>query len=163
MSFIAVKSDDWPGWTGITALQVFGDSYSSVGYTSDSPEPSELNPLGVPFPGIPKPVLHTPFSLPRHLWTDNGSANWVGHIIQKVKPRSLLAHVYAFGGASVFDLQEQVQQGFFETSKSNSPMKEKSSQPTERVDDRSAVAFYKTTLFGPSNFLACFISVALSS
>lgn len=112
MSFAEKLSDDWPGWRGITDLQIFGCSYSSIGYTSTSPKPTKLNPLGVPFPGIPRPLIRDWNLGSGHLWTDNGTPNWVGHLISKSNPHSLVVHDYATGGANVYGVQIQIRGGF---------------------------------------------------
>jgi hypothetical protein len=76
-----------------------GDSYSAVGYNSSSPHPTQLEPLGVPFPG--------------DTWTEPGRANWVGHLIRNYSPNpSLLIYDYAVGGDTVSGVEYQVRAHF---------------------------------------------------
>ncbi|KIJ69301.1 carbohydrate esterase family 16 protein [Hydnomerulius pinastri MD-312] len=77
-SRVVQLTSTWPGFGGITHLMVFGDSYSTVGYSiGTDPHPTPDNPLGIPFPGLP----YQPFHL-----TGAREPNWVGHLITKYSP-----------------------------------------------------------------------------
>jgi len=103
----------------IIQLFVSGDSYSSVGYSSEKSHPTAANPLGVSYPG-------------EDLWTDVAGSdkypwpqlqpNWVGALISKYAPgqkyiehhqrSSILVYDYAVGGDSVAGVGRQINQQF---------------------------------------------------
>lgn len=83
----------WPGFNEIKYLIIFGDSYSQTSIFPQG-QPTEEEPLGVPFPG--------------DTYTE-GPANWVGHL---VKERKLLVHNYAQGGATVSGVRTQIIRNF---------------------------------------------------
>ncbi|KAF5373877.1 hypothetical protein D9758_000632 [Tetrapyrgos nigripes] len=119
MSKALQVSVNWPGFSGIKKLMIFGDSYSSVGYTgSEQSCPSASNPLGVPYPGAP-----------RSMWNEPKTPNWVGHLITKYvsEPRfdpktkqqaeeycnaPLLVYDYAVGGQTVSGVVCQIEAQF---------------------------------------------------
>jgi len=96
---------------------IFGDSYSSVGYSAGKPHPTAAHPLGVPYPG-------------EDLWTDvtddevnpELQPNWVGILISKYAPgqnyipgsqkSSILVYDYAIGGDSVAGVGKQIKHQF---------------------------------------------------
>ncbi|KIK99715.1 carbohydrate esterase family 16 protein [Paxillus rubicundulus Ve08.2h10] len=76
MSIILQQTSTWPGFTNIKYMTVFGDSYSSVGYSiSRHPHPTHSNPLGIPFPG------HT-YATQRQTWIH------VSHLVTKYSPET---------------------------------------------------------------------------
>lgn len=81
----------WPGFSKIRYLFIFGDSYSSthmgVANHIPGPEPTDLEPLGVPWPGM--------------TYTEDGgdNPNWVGFLV-RADPGHLVYN-YAKGGARV--------------------------------------------------------------
>ncbi|GLB34892.1 hypothetical protein LshimejAT787_0204570 [Lyophyllum shimeji] len=117
MSKILQVASSWPGFSGLSYLVIFGDSYSSVGY-DDAPRDcvsTALQPLGVPFPGS--------------TWNEPDLPNWVGHLVTKYFPRPrfipagveqdaaylerpLLVYDYAKGGDTVTGVRRQIQSRF---------------------------------------------------
>ncbi|KAI5119740.1 hypothetical protein M0805_008670 [Coniferiporia weirii] len=103
--FASVLGSHWPGYDGLKKLFIFGDSYSSVGYDTGWPAPTEAEPLGVPFPG--------------YTWTEGGEedmgdstgANWVGHLVlsRKKDAKSLLVYDYAVGGDTLAGVKKQIE------------------------------------------------------
>ncbi|KZT08256.1 carbohydrate esterase family 16 protein [Laetiporus sulphureus 93-53] len=93
----------WKGIAGISRLVVFGDSYSDVGYLAlMSPHPTEVQPLGVEFPGV--------------TWTESDTANWVGHLITNYSPHGqMLVYDYAVGGDTVSGVRIQIRNRFLPT------------------------------------------------
>jgi hypothetical protein len=99
------------------AVSVSGDSYSSIGYSSNEPHPTAANPFGVPYPGD-------------DLWTDVAGddkhpqlqPNWVGILISKYVPgqkyiehhqrSSMLVYDYAIGGDMVAGVGIQINRQF---------------------------------------------------
>ncbi|KAI0355255.1 hypothetical protein OH77DRAFT_1403711 [Trametes cingulata] len=91
---------EWGGIESIRNLVVFGDSYSSVGYSVESPYPSDERPLGVECPGttsceiVDEATKQAAFE-----------PNWVGHFVQEMNrvrtSRPLLAFDYAIAGDTV--------------------------------------------------------------
>ena len=77
-----------------------GDSFSSIGYTSKDPPPSEGLPLGIPFPGFTscETVNETTGEV-------TYEPNWVGHLILNVNEERaaspLLVYDYAVSGDTV--------------------------------------------------------------
>ncbi|KZT09511.1 carbohydrate esterase family 16 protein [Laetiporus sulphureus 93-53] len=92
----------WPGFSRVKNLVIFGDSYSAVGYNSDSPYPSTDNPLGVPFSGT-------------ITWTEPKTPNWVGHLITEHARGQLLVYDYAQGGDNVSGVRTKVYREFLKT------------------------------------------------
>lgn len=90
----------WPGYPGIANMVIFGDSYSSIGYTDFYPRPDKDHPLG-----NPSPV---------YFWTESGDKpNWIGHLVEKHKANpDLLVYDYAVGGDDVRALEYQVKERF---------------------------------------------------
>ncbi|KAI7504431.1 carbohydrate esterase family 16 protein [Hortaea werneckii] len=76
----------WPGWSGISRMFAFGDSYSTTGFNLSLTQPSESNPLGNPeYPG----------------YTATNGPNWVDFLTVTYN-RTLLETVnLAYGGATV--------------------------------------------------------------
>jgi len=119
MSTIFQVSQTWPlsGFAGIKHIVIFGDSYSSVGYSVNEPNPTPSNPLGVPYPG-------------EDLWTDvtgddnfpELQPNWVGALISKYVPgqkyiprnqtSSILVYDFAIGGDTVSGVGHQISYQF---------------------------------------------------
>jgi len=119
MSTALQVSRAWPanGFAGIKHIVIFGDSYSSVGYAPNEPNPTAAHPLGVPYPG-------------EDLWTDvtgddkfpELQPNWVGILISKYAPgqkyiprsqtSSILVYNYAIGGDSVAGVGIQIKRRF---------------------------------------------------
>ncbi len=71
-----------------------------MGYTRKSPHPTQEQPLGVAYPG--------------RTWTEHGTANWVGHLVTKLKAKgnNVLAYDFARGGDMVDGIERQVHQEF---------------------------------------------------
>jgi len=69
-----------------------GDSYSTTGYDSDGPQPTELNPLGNPeFPGE----------------TTADGPNWVGHVIANHSRANTVFFNFAISGSIVQGVKAQ--------------------------------------------------------
>ncbi|KAJ4487877.1 hypothetical protein J3R30DRAFT_3432052 [Lentinula aciculospora] len=109
-------SNVWPNITGIRKIVIFGDSYSSVGYRGKdgAKAPCALKPLGLDFPGYPL-----------EMWNEEGTPNWVGHLITKYTPEPrykpdvdeqdegyidnpILVYDYAVGGSTIDGVKVQV-------------------------------------------------------
>ncbi|EIW61098.1 uncharacterized protein TRAVEDRAFT_28408 [Trametes versicolor FP-101664 SS1] len=93
-------SDNWRGFDSLRFLVIFGDSFSSVGYSAGSSNPSADEPLGIVFPGetscerldeVTQQTVHDP--------------NWVGHLVRSVNAqrpdKALLVYDYAIPGDTV--------------------------------------------------------------
>ncbi|KAE9409646.1 hypothetical protein BT96DRAFT_872295 [Gymnopus androsaceus JB14] len=119
-STVVQVSDNWPAINGISRMVIFGDSYSSVGYRGRPglTVPRAEKPLGVDFPGS---------SL--EMWNEDGTPNWVGHLITKYMPGPrykpdqgeqdegyaddpLLIYDYAIGGNTINGVASQVKEQF---------------------------------------------------
>ncbi|KAJ3929870.1 MAG: hypothetical protein NXY57DRAFT_1014718 [Lentinula lateritia] len=113
-------SNSWPSITSIRKIVIFGDSYSSVGYQGKGGDtaPRAAKPLGVDFPG---------YTL--QMWNEEGTPNWVGHLITKYMPEPrykpnldeqdkgyaenpILVYDYAVGGATIDGVKVQVEMFF---------------------------------------------------
>ncbi|KAJ4475197.1 hypothetical protein C8J55DRAFT_123967 [Lentinula edodes] len=113
-------SNSWPSITSIRKIVIFGDSYSSVGYQGKGGDtaPRAAKPLGVDFPGYPL-----------QMWNEEGTPNWVGHLITKYMPEPrykpnldeqdegyaenpILVYDYAVGGATIDGVKVQVEMFF---------------------------------------------------
>lgn len=73
-----------------------GASYCDVGYDfKTSPRPTIEQPLGVPFPGA--------------TWAEPKKANWVGHLVTRLKKQtSLVVYDFAKGGDTTDGVDRQV-------------------------------------------------------
>ncbi|KAI0737403.1 hypothetical protein C8Q80DRAFT_1243316 [Daedaleopsis nitida] len=93
-------TDSWLGMEEIKHLVVFGDSFSSVGYSSKERTPTSEQPLGIDFPGLTscerldeatQEVCYEP--------------NWVGHLVKTVNETRntspLLVYDYAISGDTI--------------------------------------------------------------
>ncbi|KAK7054762.1 hypothetical protein VNI00_003225 [Paramarasmius palmivorus] len=117
MSKIIQVANDWPSFSGLRKLVIFGDSYSSVGYKGSS-LPNASKPLGVDFPGVNGAM-----------WNEAGTPNWVGHLITQYAPEPrynphatvqdkayrenpLLVYDYAIGGNTMSGVEFQIQTYF---------------------------------------------------
>ncbi|KAJ3557005.1 hypothetical protein NM688_g1712 [Phlebia brevispora] len=91
---------DWPGLTGLKHIIIFGASYCDVGYNRKSPHPTLEEPLGVPFPGM--------------TWAEPGKANWVGHLVNRLKSKGtkVLVYDFALGGDTVDGVKRQIHREF---------------------------------------------------
>jgi len=87
-----VPAREWPGYSKLKHVFVFGDSYSSIGFESimEIPKPTEEESLGLP--------------LPADTVTEKGKPNWVGHLVSKYRKSPFLAYDYAIPGHVVYDL-----------------------------------------------------------
>jgi len=97
---IAGPSPSWKGFHEIRYVFLFGDSYSSTGppFNMPGPEPSDEEPLGLPFPGITT--------------CEPGRANWIGHLITEYSLSPLLVYNYAMSGATASDVRTQIETFF---------------------------------------------------
>lgn len=76
----------WPGWSDITNMVVFGDSYSTTGFNDTMAQPSHANPLGNPaYPG----------------YTASNGPNWVDFMTTTYNETFLKTVNLAYGGATV--------------------------------------------------------------
>ncbi|EJF57987.1 hypothetical protein DICSQDRAFT_91385 [Dichomitus squalens LYAD-421 SS1] len=103
-SVVLSITDQWRSFEKIKYLVVFGDSFSSVGYTSKDLPPSADMPLGVPSPGITScEVVNEATGEVTY------EPNWVGYLSQKVNSERnakrnadpLLVYDYAVPGDTV--------------------------------------------------------------
>ncbi|CAK3950086.1 carbohydrate esterase family 16 [Lecanosticta acicola] len=77
---------NWPGWSGITHMFVFGDSYTTTGFEVNETQPSEVNPLGNPtYPG----------------YTSSNGPNWVDFLTTTWNKTLVETVNLAYGGATV--------------------------------------------------------------
>ncbi|KAI0628908.1 hypothetical protein C8Q77DRAFT_1076590 [Trametes polyzona] len=98
-------AQDWQGFDSLRFLIVFGDSFSSVGYSPESPLPSAEEPLGVRFPGetsCERPTEETAEAT-QQVACD---PNWVGHLVREVNSQRagqtpLRVFDYAIAGDTV--------------------------------------------------------------
>ncbi|KAF8601028.1 hypothetical protein BDV93DRAFT_525072 [Ceratobasidium sp. AG-I] len=88
----AVTGLNWPGFTGLRYLFAFGDSYTSVGYSSWAPAPTDVNPLGVSYPGS----------------TYIDGANWIGYLTTQYNQSKFWTYDYAVPGNTVEGVTNQV-------------------------------------------------------
>lgn len=108
----ASSSSSWPGWSKITHLFVFGDSYTQTGFSTILTQPSPSNPMGNPtYPG----------------YTSSNGPNWVGFLTTTYNASTVLTYTLASGGATVdaslvapyaptvLSLKDQVQSLFLPT------------------------------------------------
>ena len=80
------RSTSWPGWSGITHMIVFGDSYTTTGFNYTMAQPSRANPLGNPdYPG----------------YTASNGPNWVDFLTTTYNETFLETINLAYGGATV--------------------------------------------------------------
>ncbi|EMD32721.1 hypothetical protein CERSUDRAFT_118464 [Gelatoporia subvermispora B] len=105
---MASSTSSWRGLDNIRYFIIFGDSYSSVGYSSSSPHPTEEEPLGVEFPGG------------EDTWTTEGEPNWVGYLVSKhlagrAAGRRPIVFDYAVGGSTLPDVRSQIHEEFLPT------------------------------------------------
>ncbi|ELU39881.1 hypothetical protein AG1IA_06103 [Rhizoctonia solani AG-1 IA] len=84
----------WPGFDGLR-----GDSYTAIGFDSWQPIPTDLNPMGVPYPGA--------------TWIDG--ANWAGYLTTQYNRSKLLTFDYAIGGNTVQGVRNQIMGDFLST------------------------------------------------
>jgi len=89
----------WPGFSGLRYVFIFGDSFSDIGYRSHKPHPTDRQPLGVKFPGVPH--------------TEEGKPNWVGYLARKYNRSPLLIFDYATEGDTVDGVVTQAEKIFF--------------------------------------------------
>ncbi|KXT02390.1 hypothetical protein AC578_172 [Pseudocercospora eumusae] len=76
----------WPGWSTISHMIVFGDSYTATGFNLSAAQPSVDNPLGNPaFPG----------------YTSSNGPNWVDYLTLNYNATFLQTVNLAYGGATV--------------------------------------------------------------
>ncbi|KAF8601027.1 hypothetical protein BDV93DRAFT_421829, partial [Ceratobasidium sp. AG-I] len=88
-----------PNWTGFKGLRyffVFGDSYTTVGFNSQSPVPTDANPLGVSYPGS----------------TTAGGPNWVGYLTTQYNQSKFWSYDYAISGNTVSGVSTQINSDF---------------------------------------------------
>ncbi|KAH7377618.1 hypothetical protein BKA66DRAFT_384836, partial [Pyrenochaeta sp. MPI-SDFR-AT-0127] len=79
-------STQWPGWSKITHIFSFGDSYTDTGFQLNRTQPNPSNPLGNPaFPGR----------------TFSNGRNWLDFLTYSYNESQLLVYNFARGGASV--------------------------------------------------------------
>lgn len=83
---------NWPGFSGLRYLFVFGDSYTAVGFNSRSPVPTDANPLGVRYPGA----------------TTAGGPGWVGYLTVQYNQSKFWTYDYAIPGNTVFGVGNQI-------------------------------------------------------
>ncbi|KAH9923753.1 uncharacterized protein BXZ73DRAFT_50834 [Epithele typhae] len=93
-------SQSWPGFDAIKYFIVFGDSYSSVGFTSRDPPPSDDEPLGIPFPGITSCEVVDAANQVTY------EPNWVGHLNKHRRASPLRVLNYAVSGDTVARLRK---------------------------------------------------------
>ena len=80
------RSLHWPGWSGVTHMVVFGDSYTTTGFNDTMAQPSRNNPLGNPaYPG----------------YTASNGPNWVDFMTTTYNETFLETVNLAYGGATV--------------------------------------------------------------
>ncbi|KAH9885120.1 hypothetical protein C8Q73DRAFT_660241, partial [Cubamyces lactineus] len=94
-------SNTWKSIDSLEYLFVFGDSFSSVGYTSKCTPPSSCTPLGVAFPG--QTSCERTDEAHQEITYD---PNWVGHLLTDIVTRRkhsmpLLVFDYANPGDTV--------------------------------------------------------------
>ncbi|KAF8667694.1 hypothetical protein RHS04_09272 [Rhizoctonia solani] len=89
----------WPGFDGLRYFFAFGDSYTAIGFDSWQPIPTDLNPMGVPYPGA--------------TWIDG--ANWAGYLTTQYNRSKLLTFDYAIGGNTVQGVRNQIMGDFLST------------------------------------------------
>ncbi|PCH37995.1 carbohydrate esterase family 16 protein [Wolfiporia cocos MD-104 SS10] len=88
----------WKGFSNISYLVIFGDSYCDVGYELYSPYPTQEEPFGVAFPG--------------KTYTEPETPNWVGHLVTEYTHQPVLVYDYAHGGDGVDEVCEQINYKF---------------------------------------------------
>ncbi|KAH7909635.1 hypothetical protein BJ138DRAFT_206591 [Hygrophoropsis aurantiaca] len=88
-----------PTFDLIRNLVIFGDSYCDVDYKRTSPRPTQEEPLGVKFPGVP--------------FVEDGKPNWIGHLLNMdiSSPRKLVYN-FATGGDRVPGVGLQIENRF---------------------------------------------------
>ncbi|CAE6380245.1 unnamed protein product [Rhizoctonia solani] len=89
----------WPRFDGLRYLFAFGDSYTAVEFNSWKPVPTDLNPIGVPYPGV--------------TWIDG--PNYLGYTTVKYNQSRLLSYDYAMGGNTVQGVRKQIMEDFLST------------------------------------------------
>lgn len=102
----AQKPSSWPGWSAISNIFVFGDSYTTTSFAINSTQPDEVNPLGNPaFPGR----------------TFSNGRNWIDFLTYQYNDSLVFSYNFAFPGATVSSfgtksqfrpMDQQVQQFF---------------------------------------------------
>ncbi|KAF9528018.1 hypothetical protein CPB83DRAFT_364703 [Crepidotus variabilis] len=88
----ATAGPNWTGYSGLRYFFVYGDSYTTVGYNSKSPNPTDKNPIGVNYPGQ----------------TTSGGANWVDYTTITYNQSKLLTFDYAISGNTISGVQAQI-------------------------------------------------------
>lgn len=79
-------SSNWPGWSGITHVISFGDSYTQTGFEVNGTQPSRENPLGNPaYPG----------------YTSSNGPNWIDFLTTTWNKTFVETVNLAYGGATV--------------------------------------------------------------
>ncbi|KAG9077487.1 hypothetical protein FS749_010612 [Ceratobasidium sp. UAMH 11750] len=92
----AAAGPNWPGFKGLRYFFAFGDSYTTVGFNSWAPVPTDTNPLGVSYPGS----------------TTAGGANWVGYLTTQYNQSEFWSYDYAVSGNEVAGVATQVNTDF---------------------------------------------------
>ncbi|KAJ1301611.1 hypothetical protein OPQ81_008859 [Rhizoctonia solani] len=87
----AATGPNWPGLKGLRYFFAFGDSYTTVGFNSWAPVPTDVNPLGS---------------------TTAGGANWVGYLTTQYNQSKFWSFDYAVSGNEVSGVSNQVNQDF---------------------------------------------------
>ncbi|EME46056.1 carbohydrate esterase family 16 protein [Dothistroma septosporum NZE10] len=78
--------DYWPGWSGISHMFVFGDSYTTTGFEVNGTQPSAANPFGnPPYPG----------------YTSSNGPNWIDFLTTTWNQSFVETINLAYGGATV--------------------------------------------------------------
>ncbi|CAE6529921.1 unnamed protein product [Rhizoctonia solani] len=104
----------WPGFEGLRYFFAFGDSYTAIEFNSWKPIPTDSNPMGVPYPGLPFSPRHCSSTLTPYLlgttWIDG--ANYAGYMTMRYNQSRLLTWDYAVGGSTVQGVKKQVLEDF---------------------------------------------------
>ncbi|KAF9533683.1 SGNH hydrolase-type esterase domain-containing protein [Crepidotus variabilis] len=88
----ATAGPNWTGFSGLRYFFVYGDSYTTVGYNSKSPNPTDKNPIGVNYPGQ----------------TTSGGPNWVDYTTVTYNQSKVLTFDYAISGNTISGVQAQI-------------------------------------------------------
>ena len=111
---VAVRvGSHWPGLAGLKYLTILlvqlfavsimfaydcssGASYCDIGYDHTFPHPTLEQPLGVPFPGT--------------TWGESDKANWVGHLVTRLRDQQqgVLVYDFAHSGDTVDGIERQI-------------------------------------------------------
>lgn len=85
----------WPGWSNISHIFSFGDSYTDTRFQMNDTAPNAANPLGnPPFPGR----------------TSSNGRNWIDFLTYEYNESSILTYNLARGGASVSSFDDRTLQ-----------------------------------------------------